>query len=100
MLPIDNKVRELALGDGIPDELLRATTPYIVRGLAADWPLVRAGLASADAADGYLRRFYRDATVNAMLGKPEIGGRFFYNEDFSGFNYMSVRARLDRGAAP
>ena len=88
-------IRELTVGDAIPDELLRATTPYIVRGLAASWPLVRAGVDSADAADAYLRGFYRDATVNAMLGKPEIGGRFFYNDDLSGFNYLSVRARLD-----
>jgi hypothetical protein len=88
-------IRELAVGDAIPDELLRATTPYIVRGLAAAWPLVRAGIESADAADAYLRGFYRDATVNAMLGKPEIGGRFFYDEALTGFNYVSVRARLD-----
>jgi len=95
MLAIADQVRELAVGERIPDELLRATTPYIVRGLASSWPLVQAGHQSPDAADAYLRRFYRDASVNAMLGKPEIGGRFFYNEDFTGFNYMSVRARLD-----
>jgi hypothetical protein len=95
MLAIADQVRELAVGERIPDELLRATTPYIVRGLASSWPLVQAGRQSPDAADAYLRRFYRDASVNAMLGKPEIGGRFFYNEDFTGFNYMSVRARLD-----
>lgn len=95
MLAIADQVRELAVGERIPDELLRATTPYIVRGLAAHWPLVQAGRQSPDAGDAYLRRFYRDASVNAMLGKPEIGGRFFYNEDFTGFNYMSVRARLD-----
>jgi hypothetical protein len=93
------KVREIVCsgsGSGsLPDELLRATTPCIVRGLAAGWPLVRAGMASPDDADAYLRRFYRDATVNAMLGKPEIGGRFFYNDTLDGFNYMSVRARLD-----
>ena len=95
MLSIDKQVREQAVGEKIPDELLRATTPYIVRGLAARWPLVQAGLQSPDHADAYLRGFYGDTTVNAMLGKPEIKGRFFYNEDLSGFNYMSVRARLD-----
>ncbi|QJE02184.1 cupin-like domain-containing protein [Massilia forsythiae] len=79
----------------LPDELLRATRPYIVRGLAAGWPLVRAARDSIDAGDAYLRRFYRDATVNAMLGKPEIGGRFFYDDTLSGFNFFSVRARLD-----
>jgi len=95
MLAIDKSVRELDVGGALPDELLRATQPYIVRGYARAWPVVRAGLESADLADAYLRRFYRDATVNAMLGKPEIRGRFFYNETLDGFNYISVRARLD-----
>jgi len=90
-------VREVAAVDGrLPDEMLRATSPYIVRGLAADWPLVRAGRESAEAADAYLREFYRDATVNAMLGPPQIGGRFFYNETITGFNFHNVRARLDQ----
>jgi uncharacterized protein (DUF1810 family) len=89
-------VREIAAHAGtVPDEMLRATQPYIVRGLAAGWPLVRAARQSSDAADAYLRRFYRDATVHAMLGHPAIGGRFFYNDAVDGFNYRSVRARLD-----
>jgi hypothetical protein len=88
-------IREIPAGPGISDELLRATEPYVVRGLAAHWPLVRAARTSIDAGDAYLRRFYRGATVGAMLGKPEIDGRFFYNQDLTGFNYYSAQARLD-----
>lgn len=90
-------IRELAglrprdLGPGI----LESTEPLLLRGLVGDWPLVAAGRASPQAADAYLRRWYRDATVNAMLGAPEIEGRFFYNEDLSGFNFYPVRVRLD-----
>jgi hypothetical protein len=90
-------VREVAAVDGrLPDEMLRATRPYVVRGLAAGWPLVRAGRESAAGAEAYVRGFYRDATVNAMLGPPQIGGRFFYNDDITGFNFHNVRARLDQ----
>lgn len=77
------------------DALLRSTEPVIIRDLAAHWPLVRAGLESSQSADAYLRRFYRDATVVAMLGGPDIDGRFFYNEDLSGFNFRPVPVKLD-----
>jgi hypothetical protein len=74
----------------LPDGLLSATEPVVLRGLVSGWPAVKAGDA------GYLRRFYQDATVVAFLGAPEIEGRFFYNEDLSGFNFCPVRARLDQ----
>jgi hypothetical protein len=79
----------------LSDELLCATEPVVLRGLVASWPAVQAGLASSQGAEDYLRRFYRDATVVAFLGAPDIDGRFFYNEDLSGFNFAPVRARLD-----
>jgi hypothetical protein len=79
----------------LTDTILQATEPLVLRGLAASWPMVRAALDSAPAADAYLRRFYRDATVTAMLGAPDIDGRFFYNEDLSGFNFYPMRVRLD-----
>lgn len=79
----------------LTDAILRATRPLVLRGLTASWPAVRAGLASGRGADQYLRTFYRDATVVAMLGAPEMEGRFFYTEDLSGFNFHPIRARLD-----
>ena len=79
----------------LTDALLTSTEPVVLRGLVARWPFVRAAIASFDAADACLRRFWRDATVTAMLGAPDIGGRFFYNEDLTGFNFAPVRTRLD-----
>lgn len=81
--------------DGIPPEVLNATEPVVLRGLVAAWPAVRESAAGPAAGIGYLRCFYRDATVGAWLGPPEIQGRFFYNQDFSGFNFQSQRMRLD-----
>lgn len=97
MLPAAEPIREIdASAPGIlSDALLTSTEPTVLRGLVARWPLVRAAIASFDSADAYLRRFYRDATVTAMLGAPDINGRFFYNQDFTGFNFAPVRARLD-----
>jgi hypothetical protein len=97
MLAISERVREAPGADAnaLSDAVLKATQPVVLRGLASHWPLVRAARESAEGADAYLRRFYRDATVGALLGAPEIGGRYFYNDDLSGFNFRSVRVKLD-----
>ena len=89
-------MRELTGVDpqAIGDEVLKSTEPLVLRGLVADWPSVRAGLGSAPAASAYLRRFCGDATVGAWLGRPEIEGRFFYNDDMSGFNFQPMRVKL------
>ena len=78
----------------IGDDILTSSEPVILRGLVSDWPAVRAGLASAHAASGYLRSFCGDATVGAWLGPPGIEGRFFYNSDMSGFNFQPQRLKL------
>jgi hypothetical protein len=79
----------------LTEDILASTEPIVLKGLVAAWPIVRAALTSQPAADAYLRRFYQGATVTAMVGAPDIGGRFFYNEDLTGFNYTSSRVKLD-----
>jgi hypothetical protein len=97
MLAISDKVREVAgfSPTTLNEDLLQSTQPLVLRGLVAGWPAARAGLASDEEASGYLRKFYRDATVGVLLGAPDIRGRFFYNEDLSGFNFRPVRMKLD-----
>jgi hypothetical protein len=91
------RIREVASVDprALPDEVLASTEPLVLRGLATHWPVVRAALESPAAATAYLRHFYRDATVVVMSGEPAIGGRFFYNDDLSGFNFRTYRTGLD-----
>jgi hypothetical protein len=79
----------------LPDRVLDSTRPLVLRGLAAHWPLVRAGLEGPKAAVDYLLKYYRQATVGAFLGAPEIRGRFFYNDDLTGFNYRAIKVKLD-----
>jgi hypothetical protein len=97
MLPNAKPVRALhgITPADLDDALLTSTEPLVLRGLVARWPAVQAGRSGAAGADAYLRRFYRDATVVALLGPRDIGGRFFYNEELTGFNFSTVRARLD-----
>jgi len=97
MLKIENSVEELSGLDpaALPDAVLSSTRPLLLRGLVAGWPLVQAGLQSADAAMNYLKRFYQDATVGVLVGGPEIQGRIFYNEDLTGFNFQRRMTKLD-----
>jgi len=90
-------IRELRGLDpqALPDDVLSSTQPLVLRGLVANWPVVRAGLESPQAGAAYLRRFYKDASVGTLLGGPEIEGRFFYNADLSGFNFWPVKLKLD-----
>ena len=83
-------------GAPLSDEILASPVPLVLRGLVADWPLVRAARGGAGQADAYLRRFYRDATVLASHSPPGTGGRIFYNDDLSGFNFTSQMVRFDQ----
>jgi hypothetical protein len=79
----------------MPPALLASTEPVVLRGLVAHWPAVHAGRSGLRAGVDHLRRFYRDATVGAWFGPPEIDGRFFYDDSLTGFNYQARRVRLD-----
>lgn len=96
MLKIERTVRQLPATDwpARRDECIAAGEPLLLKGLVAGWPAVCAGLRSVEGGVDYLRGFYRDATVGAWIGGPEIGGRFFYNADLTGFNYQPVMVKL------
>ena len=90
------QIMEVDGGAPLSDEMLASPVPLVLRGLVAHWPLVRAARAGAGQADAYLRRFYRDATVLASHSAPGTGGRIFYNDDLSGFNFTSQMVRFDQ----
>jgi hypothetical protein len=69
------------------DVIRPARQPAIMRGLARDWPAVTAARRSDEELVGYLRQFWTDRSVKAIVGPPEIEGRFLYNEDLSALNF-------------
>jgi hypothetical protein len=75
--------------------LIDAGEPVILRGLTRDWPLVRAGLRSAEAVAQELRRFDAGHEVVAYVGAPSIGGRFHYDAAGTAMNFAAERMRLD-----
>ncbi|WP_129791026.1 cupin-like domain-containing protein [Sphingosinicella sp. CPCC 101087] len=91
------KVREeagVAPGDLSLDSLLEAQQPVVLKGLAANWSLVMRGRESAAAAIDYLKSFDGGRPVVGYTGSPEIGGRFFYNQDLTGLNFEAGRVPL------
>ena len=94
-LPAPEPIRELQAAPGqVPGTVLAGREPVVLRGVAAHWPLVQAARQSSRAGMDYLRGFARDAPVTAMVAPPGQGGRFFYNEDLSGFNFRQDRVPL------
>ena len=97
-LTADNTIRALDVvtPDAFADILAQSTEPVVLRGLVSDWPVVKYAQQSGEALDSYLRQFYAGATVNLFSGMPEMDGRFFYNEDMTGFNFSRSREKLDK----
>jgi hypothetical protein len=61
--------------------------PVLLRALVAHWPAVEAARRSDLALCDYLRRYASGTPAEACFGHAEMRGRFFYNADFSGFNF-------------
>ena len=79
-----------------PREVLAGTVPVLVRGMISHWPSVVAASASDRDLLDYLRSLQRDAPILAFRGAPDEGGRFFYNDDLTGFNFQRVSTTLGR----
>ena len=81
------EVVEQVDADRFRDEIQPRNEPVLLKGLVRDWPAVQAGRASPRTAADYIRRFDRGTPVDTNFGRPEIGGRFFYNERLDGLNF-------------
>lgn len=81
--------------DTIPAEVLGSGVPLLLKGLVAGWPAVQACSASLPGATGYLSRFWTQAPVTVYVS-DDNQGRFFYNDDCSGFNFRAGQAYLSQ----
>lgn len=70
-----------------------AREPFVVRGLVSDWPLVQAGLKSAQEARRHLLDHSRNVPFTISLGPPGHGGRMFYTGEM-GMNFREGRGKL------
>ncbi|MEL7452222.1 MAG: cupin-like domain-containing protein, partial [Pseudomonadota bacterium] len=75
--------RSLAPAETLSTEDLTGPTPFVARGLVADWPLVQAANTSFAALRDYLLKFYNQKPIMISRGPAENRGRIFYKEDMS-----------------
>ena len=65
----------------IPEEVLSAREPVVLKGLVADWPVVSAARDGDASLLDYLRGTCRDRDILAFRSLAGQGGRYFYNEE-------------------
>ena len=75
------------------NEIYPLGEPAILRGHCAQWGAAKMNSADNKAFATYLHGSGPNGEVNAFVGRGDIGGRFFYNDDLSGFNF-------DRASVP
>lgn len=80
--------------DPFQQQVVEAARPTVLRGLVADWPVVKAARESPRGLRDYLARFDGGAQVEAFFGDPAIRGKYYYNPGLQGFNFERQMMKL------
>ena len=59
------------------NEIIPLNQPAIIRSTVSDWPTVKAAKKSPETVVEYLKPFDKNRVIPALVGPPEINGRFF-----------------------
>lgn len=89
------EIADIKAGSELPQCLLNRTEPLVLRGFVSHWRAVSLAQQSTEQLHQYLLQFYTGEPMGFFFAQPQIRGRFFYNEDLSGFNFEKVAAQLD-----
>ncbi|GAA0268492.1 cupin-like domain-containing protein [Alteraurantiacibacter aestuarii] len=76
------------------DQIRAANRPVVLRGLVEHWPAVAAGRQGGAAIVAYLHQCGSARPVTAIAAMPAENGRFFYNSDLSGMNFVKGQGQL------
>jgi len=95
-LPPPAPIREVGKVDRrrFDEDIRPAGQPVVLRSLAADWPAVAAGQRGPEAIVDYIMACNPTRPVGAIVGPPEIEGRFFYRDDMHALNFSRGSASL------
>ncbi len=94
-LPPPQPIAEIELPDAQSvAELRKKAQPAVLRGLIRDWPAVEAANRGDRALIDYLSNMATGRQVSAIAADPAQGGRFFYNAELTGLNFVKARGWL------
>jgi len=85
--------------DSFRDVIAKSGEPIILRGLCSGWPATQAAAQSWEELSDYLLGLDSGAVAQAFLGPPSIAGRYYYSDDFEGFNFERRDMRLSDAIA-
>ncbi len=68
--------------------------PLVMRGLTAQWPIVKCAAKSELDALKYLNQHDNHAPVYTVVGEPSVNGRLFYSDDLADVNFSKTNAAV------
>lgn len=95
-LPSPKEVADIS-PEAFREQVTSRYEPLVIRGVARDWPIVRAAAASAETAAEYLKKFDTGRRLPLVVAPLESGGRLMYNDDHTGFNFTREQTTLSNG---
>jgi hypothetical protein len=100
MRPREIPAHELVDSEGFLRRVAEPCHPAVIRGLVSAWPVVRSAASSPAHFREYVSQFDSGRVAEVFVGEAPIAGKFYYNEDLTGFNFdrqrMSFGDALDR----
>ncbi|HVZ30616.1 MAG TPA: cupin-like domain-containing protein [Asticcacaulis sp.] len=82
------EVVEAITPETFKDRILPREQPVVLKGVVADWPIVRLAQQSDEAAADYIASCDIGRPAQTLLGDPSIKGEFFYGDDLNRFNFQ------------
>ena len=74
--------------------LQQQTSPVLLKGLVANWPVVKAAQNDLNDFCQYLQNFQNSENVTVYRADAKAKGRIFYNDDLTGFNFQVANKPL------
>jgi hypothetical protein len=85
---------ELTSAEQFRRAVVEACRPVVMRGVVSHWPAVQASSRSPGDFRNYLSQFDAGGQTEAFIGEPRIAGKYYYKDDFKGFNFERKRMRF------